>query len=94
MTPEQDPAFRAASRIIDRHRAEEIRTLLGWEHGGCLGIENSRPDVEPISPEEDAAIRALWAELPGSSTFMDALFMLTRRARPRGSARRRCAARI
>ena len=81
MNTEQRQVIEKASRIIDYRRAEDIRRLLNWKHGGCLCVGSTRPDVKELSFEEHDAIRALWDTLPGSSCLVDVLQLLATRSK-------------
>ena len=76
LTCEQQRVLARASEVIDRTRANDIRRLKNWEHGMCGCLNAVKPDVEPVTPEEGAAIRSLWKTLPGSTCWMTALFLL------------------
>jgi hypothetical protein len=41
---------------------------------GCLNA--TKPDVAPVTPEENAVIQRLWDTLPGNTCWMSALSML------------------
>lgn len=69
-------AVNKALRIIDAHRAEELRKLLLWKSGGCLARSNQRPAIKEITAQEQAAIQKLWNVLPGSACLMDAIALL------------------
>ena len=62
--PSRREAFAALCRIVPHSRAEDLLQLKNWLHGGCLS-GRPRPDVEDVTPTEDAAFRALWMTLPG-----------------------------
>ena len=76
LTPQQLQAFRAACQVIDRQRARDIRRLKHWQHGMCGCLNAVQPNAPDVTPEEEAAIQALWDTLPGSSCWMTALYML------------------
>ncbi len=76
LDPQQHHAFDAARPLIDTTRANDIRRLLAWHHGGCLNLGTKKPDICEVTANEDRLIRALWQTLPGSSCWMSALFML------------------
>lgn len=76
LTKEQHAALRAARRIVASGRAQEIRRLKHWEHGLCLCLNADKPDVSPVTPSEDRAIKALWDTLPGWTCWMTALELL------------------
>ena len=73
----QQQAFDAACEIVDCERANALRKLKHWNSGGCLNRGSVKPEIPDETPEEDAAIRALWLTLPGSSCWMSALYMLS-----------------
>lgn len=79
LTPEQRAAQEAARLVVPPVRAQAIRRLKSWEQGGCLVKDAARPDVEPVTPEEDQAIRQLWETLPGWTSWMTALNLLAHR---------------
>ncbi len=76
LTSEQQKAFARACEVIDRLRANDICRLKHWEHGMCGCLNAVKPEVGPVIPEEDAAIRRLWDTLPGHTCWMTALFLL------------------
>lgn len=76
LTQEQEQALDRAAEVIDPSRANDIRRLKNWEHGMCGCLNAVKPDVTPVTPEEDAAIRRLWDTLPGHTSWMTALFLL------------------
>ena len=76
LTSEQQEALARACEVIDRLRANDIRRLKHWEHGMCGCLNAVKPEVPPVTPKEDAAIRKLWATLPGHSCWMTSLFLL------------------
>ena len=82
MTPDQYQAFTAARAVIDPQRANDIRRLMNWKHGGCLCLDANRPAVPDPTPQEDALIRSLWDTLSRSSCWMSALFMLCNEHQP------------
>lgn len=69
-------AFSGARAIISNGRALEIIQLKNWEHGMCGCVNATKPDVPPLSANEDRLIHELWNTLPGSSCWMTALFLL------------------
>jgi hypothetical protein len=82
MTPDQNKAFTAARSVINPKRANDIRRLMSWKHGGCLCLGAKRPTVPDPSPEEEKLIRSLWDTLSASSCWMTALFMLCNEQQP------------
>ena len=76
LTQERQRALARACEAIDCTRANDIRRLKNWEHGMCGCLNAVKPEVEPVTPEEDAAIHKLWDTLPGSTSWMTALFLL------------------
>jgi hypothetical protein len=76
LTPEQQEALTRACEVIERLRANDIHRLKHWDHGMCGCLNAVKPEVRPVSPQEDAAIRKLWHTLPGYTSWMTALFLL------------------
>jgi len=73
-------AFSNARAVISTERAREILRLKSWEHGMCGCLNATKPDLPPLSGNEDRLIHELWNTLPGSSCWMTALFVLASEA--------------
>ena len=76
LTHEQQQAFDRACQLVGRTRAKDIRRLKHWEHGMCGCLNAVKPEVSPVTPEEDRAIHRLWDTLPGHTCWMTALSLL------------------
>lgn len=73
---ETDRAIYRARLVISPDRAREILSLKIWEHGMCGCLNAAKPEVNPLTKEEDRVIRQVWDTLPGSSSWMSALYLL------------------
>lgn len=62
---------------ITKERAEEIRQVILWRSGGCLGIGVKCPYAEETE-EEKSQIMALWKTMPGYTCYYDAVTRITR----------------
>ena len=76
LTQHQQQALQGACQVVDRRRARDIRRLKHWEHGMCGCLNAVKPNVTPVTPEENAVIQKLWNTLPGNTSWMSALSML------------------
>ena len=75
LSQKQQAAFDAACEVVSPDRAEEIFRLKSWENGGCLSVR-TRPDIKPLSEEEEAVFKKLWFTLPQSCPWMESLFLV------------------
>lgn len=66
------------NKLIDitKDRAYEIHKLIIWKSGGCMILGGTKPDVAPITPEEDEEIRTVWAGMCGSASYYDAVLKI------------------
>ncbi len=71
-----ETALATARDAISVRRTREILQLKSWEHGMCGCVNAIKPDVDPISEDENRLILELWKTLPGSSCWMSALYLL------------------
>lgn len=78
LTPLQQEELVRARRVIASDRARDIVRLKTWEHGMCLERGSVRPDVPPLTAEEQEAVRSLWNSLPGWTCWMTAVELLAR----------------
>lgn len=69
-------ALARARVVISPERAREILRRKNWEHGMCGCLNAAKPNVPPLTEEESRTIREVWDTLPGSSSWMSALYLL------------------
>lgn len=74
----QERLIRPVSITISPERAEEIRQVILWKGGGCLGVGSKCP-YEPETKEEKAEIMALWNTMPGHTCYYDAVCRIVRK---------------
>ena len=77
LSDEQQAAFDASCTIVSRSRAKELLQLYKWKNGGCLTIRQ-RPEIDDVTPAEDAAIKSFWMTLPGWTCWNTSLGLLGR----------------
>ena len=58
---------------MTQQRAKDLMDLYRHQNGVCLRFGAKQPNIQPESPQERAAVLAVWKTMPGSWSYNSVL---------------------